>query len=107
MMARIQVSKLSGLPEAYAAELRAAGKVDGEFILVPLSKALLIRSRYRPRKEAAKVRGLGDVVHMVAKPIAKVLGLSCIDKMTGGLKPQSPCAKRREMLNRAIPFKGS
>lgn len=46
--------------------------------------------------------GLGDKVEAWAKPIAKALGLGCLDK-SGKLKPQSGCAKRRDMLNRALP----
>lgn len=43
--------------------------------------------------------GLGDLVEKIAKPIAKVLGLKCHDKQ-GNLKPGTPCAKRKALLNR-------
>jgi len=46
------------------------------------------------------VRGLGDIVELLAKPIAKALGLPCLDKHNR-LRPESPCAKRRNALNRA------
>ena len=44
-------------------------------------------------------RGLGDVIEGLIKPVAQVLGLSCLDS-TGQLKPDSPCARRRDALNR-------
>lgn len=50
------------------------------------------------------IRGLGDVVEKLAHPIAVALKLPCLDQ-TGTLKPESPCAKRRDALNRAVPFK--
>lgn len=46
-----------------------------------------------------KPKGLGDLVESAAKPIAKALGLKCIDGK-GNLKPESKCAKRRDWLNR-------
>ncbi len=53
----------------------------------------------------AHPRGLGDLVEKAAKPIARVLRLPCVNQATGALDLQSPCAKRRELLNRAVPFK--
>lgn len=46
------------------------------------------------------VKGLGDIVEMIAKPIAKALRLSCLDE-ANKLRPASPCAKRRNRLNAA------
>ena len=43
--------------------------------------------------------GLGDLIGKVATPIARVLGLSCIDPKTKDLRPASPCAKRKAWLN--------
>ena len=51
-----------------------------------------------------KLKGLGDLVSLIATPIAKSLSLPCIDKDTGKLKPKSKCAERREKLNKAVPF---
>lgn len=45
-------------------------------------------------------RGLGDMFEVAAKPVAKVLGLPCLDAQ-GRLKPDSGCAKRRDALNAA------
>lgn len=47
----------------------------------------------------ARGRGLGDVVHAVALPIARALGLPCVDPETKQLRPESGCAKRRASLN--------
>lgn len=41
---------------------------------------------------------LGDTVATIATPIARVLGLPCIDE-GGNLRPESGCAKRKELLN--------
>ena len=46
------------------------------------------------------VRGLGDIVEHLAKPIARALGLPCLDERSR-LRPDSPCAKRRNAMNRA------
>lgn len=52
------------------------------------------------RVSAAKYRGLGDVVHAVAQPVAAVL-----DAVLGTrIKGCSGCAKRREQWNQAVPF---
>ena len=52
----------------------------------------------------APAKGLGDVVERLAKPVAKALNLPCLDKSTGRLRPESGCAKRRDRMNKAIPF---
>jgi hypothetical protein len=51
-----------------------------------------------PATPAAK-RGLGDMVERVFHPVAVALRLPCNDQKTGTLKPESPCAKRRDKLN--------
>lgn len=51
-----------------------------------------------------KMRGLGDVVERIAHPIAKALHLPCLDKKTDTLRPESTCAKRRDAMNRMVPF---
>ncbi len=42
---------------------------------------------------------LGDSISSVATPIARALNLDCIDPQTNDLRPESPCAKRRNALN--------
>jgi len=49
-----------------------------------------------PRR--AQEPGLGDFVEKMAKPIAKLLKLDCLDG-NGNLKPDSLCAKRRDWMN--------
>ena len=52
------------------------------------------------RVSAKKYRGLGDVVHAVAQPVATVL-----DAVLGThIKGCRGCAKRREEWNQAVPF---
>lgn len=47
------------------------------------------------------VRGLGDLVHFFAQPVAGV-----IDSVLGTkIKGCGACARRREALNRAVPFR--
>lgn len=55
------------------------------------------------RVSASKYRGLGDIVHAVANPVAKV-----VDRVAGtNLQGCESCAKRREALNRALSFHSS
>ncbi len=42
---------------------------------------------------------LGDKISSVATPIARALNLDCIDPATNDLRPESPCAQRRNVLN--------
>lgn len=52
--------------------------------------------RRRPRK----IKGLGDLVATVAKPVA-----AAIDAVAGtSLKTCGACQKRQERLNKAVPF---
>ena len=44
---------------------------------------------------------LGDKFEAIAKPIAKLLKLPCLDEK-GKLRPESGCAKRKEMLNKVM-----
>lgn len=47
-----------------------------------------------------KTIGLGDLISKVATPIARALGMDCIDKKTNELKPESGCAKRKALANK-------
>jgi hypothetical protein len=52
--------------------------------------------------EADRIRGLGDVVHAAAKPV-----VAMVKAVTAGsvdLAKCGGCAKRREALNKAVPF---
>jgi hypothetical protein len=64
-----------------------------------------MKSRNEPspirRVSARKYRGLGDVIEQVAKPIART-----IDRIAGtDIEHCSGCARRRETLNHAAPFR--
>jgi hypothetical protein len=51
-------------------------------------------------KRPISIRGLGDAVAAAAQPIAKA-----IDAVAGTKIQSCPsCAKRRETLNKAVPF---
>lgn len=56
-------------------------------------------------QNGSSLRGLGDVAEKIAHPVAVALGLPCLDKTTKALRPDSPCAKRRDAMNRMFPFK--
>lgn len=51
-------------------------------------------------KRPRNIRGLGDVVALVAQPVAKV-----IDRVAGtSIQSCQGCAARRQALNNAVPF---
>lgn len=79
---------------------RMAGTVAGPVGPTPPvdDKAVVAKLAGAEPKQA----GLGDVVERLAKPVAKALGLGCLDAQ-GKLKPESGCAKRRDALNRMFP----
>ena len=71
-------------------------------------------------RKLRSLRGLGDLFHLIALPIARRFRLSCIDPKTGRLRPASPCARRQAhwntlssrlfrwsigSLNRLLPFR--
>lgn len=59
----------------------------------------------RPDMFTQTRKGLGDAVSAIATPIAKALGMDCVNKETGQLRPESKCAKRKAALNAVIPPK--
>lgn len=55
-----------------------------------------------PKVSASKYKGLGDVVHAVAHPVAALS-----DKvLKTDLRNCGGCRKRREWLNEKVPFEG-
>ena len=56
-------------------------------------------------RETLPLRGLGDVVEKLAHPVARAIHWPCLDRETDTLKPNSPCAKIRNALNKSMPFK--
>lgn len=58
---------------------------------------------FRPFKANGGKRigaGLGDRIERIVKPVAVALRMPCIDKENQNqLRPESPCAKRRNALN--------
>jgi hypothetical protein len=56
---------------------------------------------YRPfstKSSPSRILGLGDRVEKLVKPMAIALKMKCLDEQKQ-LKPESPCAKRRNKLN--------
>jgi hypothetical protein len=70
----------------------------------PCSQCPLKPRRWGPygrcRHGAAPPLGLGDAVAAIATPIARALKLPCIDPATKQLRPESPCSKKKNFLNR-------
>lgn len=56
-----------------------------------------IKMKFKPKK---KKRLLGDIMAKILRPIAKLFKMKCYDDKTGELKPTSPCAKRRDWINK-------
>jgi len=46
-----------------------------------------------------KIRGLGDVVSIVATPVGRAFGHPCVDQKAGSVIPGSPCDQRIDRLN--------
>ena len=44
--------------------------------------------------------GLGDLIERIVHPVAVALDLPCLDERKEKLRPESPCAKRRDAANR-------
>lgn len=88
-------------PAGYEAAVVAAGtEANGLISLTPEAYADLAR-RFPP---IPAPRGLGDVVASVATPIARALGLGCLDPKTKQLRPESGCAQRKAAMNQRFPL---
>jgi len=72
------------------------GKVTGNEIEFTGEQMAQLRKQFHHRH---RLRGLGDLIHFFALPIARLLRLRCFDKLTRRLKPASPCAMRRRAAN--------
>lgn len=95
-----------GMPFLQLTDADYAG-IRKEFAIAPLSILKPDKFKLSPRNgkplvktPLVKTTGLGDLISSVATPIARALNLDCIDKATGQLKPDSGCAKRRELANK-------
>lgn len=61
----------------------------------------------RNLQKAPAIRGAGDWLEKKLHPIAKAIHWPCLDEDKETLKPDSPCAKARDGLNRLVPFGAS
>lgn len=56
--------------------------------------------RIYPKRPISRLRGLGDLVEVVAKPVARA-----IDRAAGtNIRNCEGCAKRKEALNKFMPL---
>jgi hypothetical protein len=75
---------------------------------VPFQEYQRLWHKYNPYRRhwlinllsALRHRKYGTAFGMVATPIARLFRMKCVDRKTGQLKPGSPCAKRKETLNK-------
>ncbi len=84
----------SKCPSGWVEAARKVATESGGVVEIADADFEALRLRY-----LVKRRGLGDVVETLAKPIARALRLDCLDE-NDKLKPESPCAKKRDALNR-------
>lgn len=107
---RLRISKIKerakDRPPGYVEAVLSRGVIDGDFLEISNEALDDLRVTYRPPEQAIPTasqaqakRGLGDIVAMVATPIARALKLPCIDPATQNLRPDSPCARRKAWLN--------
>jgi hypothetical protein len=86
-------------PDGYSEALLAAGTVNGNTLSIDHDKLEEIVRKFTPER-VKTVKGLGDLIHKVANPIAKA-----IDSVAGtNVQGCGGCAKRRESLNKLMPF---
>jgi len=87
-------------PVGYADALIEAGDIQGDWLLIEKDALEAIVKKFTPER-LQSVKGLGDLVHKIANPIARA-----IDSVAGtNIQGCGGCAKRREQLNKAIPIK--
>lgn len=80
----------------YLEDVLSRGTTDGAWLELPNADYFALKEKYNP----PKLIGLGDVVAMVAQPVARA-----IDRVAGtNIEHCSGCAKRRAALNAAVPF---
>ncbi len=102
-------------PAGYLQEILDQGTIEGDYLRLPRASYETFRAKYgcarhsalrttrlnSPKSpHSALPRGLGDLVHALAHPLARA-----IDAVAGTNLQNCPaCARRRENLNRIIPF---
>lgn len=88
MIIKVPIASLDGLPEDYAADLRAIATAEhGGHLLCDDAKLREVVAKHRPEK----LQGLGDVVAAVTKRL--------------GIPECGGCKARRAALNQTVPFK--
>jgi hypothetical protein len=86
--------------------LRVGERIAGDAIQFTEDQLNDIERRFNPNRSTRrrKIRGLGDVLHWLFKPFARLLRVKCMDKKTGQLKPGSPCWKHQKAWNKKVPL---
>ena len=67
-------------------------------ILFPMAKPGAQRTKPLPTGNCGK--GLGDKIERAVHPMAAALHWPCLDEKQETLRPQSPCAKARDWINK-------
>jgi hypothetical protein len=106
---KVRVSHLARIrgraPAGYVDSLLAAGSVEGEWLVIHSPTLRAITEAHRPRRAEPgllPIRGLGDVVHVVAV----LTGLDRVNRFVRAAyrMPPCKCAARRAAWNRRWPI---
>jgi len=83
----------------YLQDVMSRGVVIGAYLEMQEDDYKWLVQKYA--KAGTQIRGVGDIVHKIAQPIAKV-----IDRIAGtNVAGCGGCAQRREKLNEVFPIK--
>lgn len=105
MQVVIPISLLDGLAHGkkpgFREAIESAGERKGTDIYLHPADHAAIMTHFTPDR----ITGIGDVFHVVAKPVAVAARADCIDPTTQQLKPTSGCAQRRARWNAVFPLR--
>jgi hypothetical protein len=88
--------------DGYLAACLKAGRIsrDGQWMIFDDAAHTKIRLEYNPHPPPVLKIGLGDALHKIAGPFGRAIGWPCLKgDGTTDLKPDSPCARARRVLN--------
>lgn len=90
-------------PSGYLEECLSRGVVKGEYLEILPEDYYHLRTKYRSNPETKTFKGLGDVVALVAQPIAKTIDKVFHTNVAGC----GGCKQRQQKLNELVPFNQS
>ena len=115
-MRHVHISRLHAIAKSrkpgYLETALKAGKLEGEMVVFDDNTYEAIRREFNPSNHtnvtiqgADLRRGLGDRIHAIAAPIGQAIHWPCLQRDANGnptqnLKPGSPCARARALLNK-------